>query len=55
MNNDIETMTIIQNEKMREVEEGQLRELDAETAALAGSKLFSLDVATSEVRADPLR
>lgn len=54
MSVDMETMAVIQAEKLKEVEIEPPR-LDAETAKLSENKLFSIDVATSEVKVDPLR
>lgn len=55
MNKDINVMAQIQAEKMKEQAQTEQEPMDAETAAMAGGKLFSLDVSTFEVRADPLR
>ena len=55
MNKDIRIMAQIQGEKLKEQAKAEQKPIDAETKAMAGGKLFSLDVSTFEVRADPLR
>lgn len=55
MNKDVSIMAQIQAEKLKEQARAEQEPIDAETAALATGKLFSLDVSTFEVRADPLR
>lgn len=55
MNKSVKIMAQIQAEKMKEQAKAEQDQMDTETAAMAGGKLFSLDVSTFEVRADPLR
>ena len=55
MNKDINIMAQIQAEKLKEQAQAEQKPIDAETADLARGKLFSLDVSTYEVKADPLR
>lgn len=55
MNKNIKIMAQIQGEKLKEQAKAEQKPIDAETADLARGKLFSLDVSTFEVRADPLR
>lgn len=51
--NRLETMTLIQEEKAREIGSAQQPELDAETKKLAEHKRFTFDVI--ETPSDPLR
>lgn len=45
----------IQKEKEKDVSSSARSQLTTEYAALSSTKLFSIDVATSEVKVDPLR
>lgn len=51
---DIKTMDIIQTEKAKETGK-EARTINPEVTALARSKMFSIDVATTEPKVDPLR
>ena len=55
MDKDIETMAIIQREKLKEIA-GQVRQrLDPEGKALAQEKRKTFDLPTNAVKVDPLR
>lgn len=54
MSMDLETMEIIQREKLREIEDDQLP-LDPEGKDLAEEKRKTFDLPTNAVKVDPLR
>ena len=55
MNLDLETMTIIQNEKTKEIAAEEQPPLDAEGIALAENKRSTFDLPVNAVTVDPLR
>lgn len=55
MSMDLDTMTIIQEEKAKEISTSDQKSLDAEGETMAEEKRKTFDLPTNAVKVDPLR